>query len=107
MNPPHSGAAIIRQVVPTGIDREPARRGKLGFPSKLRILPSVMAEQCGFPRWILSPTRFLQTARPGSIPPLIAPGSGRATLSFVHRDRPRKVVMELDGEAAHREIVDR
>ena len=49
MDPPHSGAAIIRQVVPTGTDREPARRGKLGFPSKLRILPSVMAEQRAFP----------------------------------------------------------
>ena len=86
---------------------EPARRGKLGFPSKSRILPSVMAEQRGFLRWMPRPMRFPQTGGTGTYPPLVALGTGRETPSLAHRNRPRIVVMAGDVEGFHRETVDR
>ena len=54
-----SDAATAHRPVPTAVPAEPARRGKLGFPSESRILPSVIAEQSGFrgadgPVWVLS-----------------------------------------------------
>ena len=53
-----SDAAPAHRPAPTVVSAEPARRGKLGFPSKLRILPSVIAEQRarpGFRRLWLAP----------------------------------------------------
>ena len=80
-----SGAAETHRGVPTVVSAEPARRGKLGFPSKLRILPSVIAEQRGFP---------------GSDRPLQAPGLFRGPTGIQllhHSESPRTVVMAVSG----------